>query len=124
MPATSLVRWETTSIAAQTQERNRGRDETRHLKILPAPTDLPFPHATQVLLLERNRPAGDSSQYAPDARPRVVRAGSRPPAVGTVGADRRTRLPRPSGSSGRVRRVRRSLRSVPAVQAGTVRVEV
>jgi hypothetical protein len=40
-------------IAAQTQERNRGRNETRLLKVLPAPTDLPFPHATRVILLER-----------------------------------------------------------------------
>jgi predicted transposase YbfD/YdcC len=51
--AIDALPWEATPIAAQTQERNRGREKTRHLKVLPAPADLPFPHATQVLLPER-----------------------------------------------------------------------
>lgn len=45
--------WETTAMAHTTTERQKGRIERRDLKVLPAPQDLPFPHAAQVMLIER-----------------------------------------------------------------------
>jgi predicted transposase YbfD/YdcC len=45
--------WENTPVAHTTTERRRGRIETRDLTVLPAPAGLPFPHAAQVLLVER-----------------------------------------------------------------------
>ena len=48
-----------------TTETNRGRRETRVMKVLPAPADLPFPHATQVFLIERTTTGrkGDKTAY-------------------------------------------------------------
>jgi predicted transposase YbfD/YdcC len=45
--------WEEAPIAHTVTEKVRGRTEQRDLKVLPAPDDLPFPHAAQVLLIER-----------------------------------------------------------------------
>jgi len=45
--------WEHTPVAHTVTEQVRGRTETRQLTVLPAPADLPFPHAAQVLLIER-----------------------------------------------------------------------
>jgi predicted transposase YbfD/YdcC len=45
--------WENTPVAHTTTETRRGRTQTRDLTVLPAPADLPFPHAAQVLLIER-----------------------------------------------------------------------
>lgn len=40
-------------ISAATVDRARGRIETRTIRLLPAPPDLDFPHARQVVLIER-----------------------------------------------------------------------
>jgi predicted transposase YbfD/YdcC len=45
--------WEGTPVAAATAEVQRGRIETRTIRVLPAPEDLDFPHARQAILLER-----------------------------------------------------------------------
>lgn len=48
-------------MAHTTTETVNGRVERRELKVLPAPDNLPFPHATQVMLIERTttgRPGG------------------------------------------------------------------
>jgi predicted transposase YbfD/YdcC len=45
--------WENTPVAHTATEQRRGRIETRDLTVLPAPAGLPFPHAAQVLLIER-----------------------------------------------------------------------
>jgi predicted transposase YbfD/YdcC len=45
--------WADTPIAAATTEINRGRIETRTIRVLPTPPDLDFPHARQAVLIER-----------------------------------------------------------------------
>jgi len=45
--------WDNAPMAHTVTEEVRGRVERRDLKVLPAPLNLPFPHAAQVLLIER-----------------------------------------------------------------------
>ena len=45
--------WEQVPVAAATAEVQRGRIETRTIRVLPAPPGLEFPHARQAILLER-----------------------------------------------------------------------
>jgi predicted transposase YbfD/YdcC len=45
--------WDDTPVAAATAEVQRGRIETRTIRVLPAPHDLDFPHARQAILIER-----------------------------------------------------------------------
>jgi predicted transposase YbfD/YdcC len=45
--------WENTPVSHTLVEQRRGRTERREVTVLPAPADLPFPHAAQVLLIER-----------------------------------------------------------------------
>jgi predicted transposase YbfD/YdcC len=45
--------WENTPVAAATSEVNRGRIETRTIRVLPAPAAPGFPGARQAILLER-----------------------------------------------------------------------
>ena len=52
--AINALPWEDTKIAHTDQDRGHGRDETRTIQVLPAPEDLPFPHAAQVFLIERH----------------------------------------------------------------------
>lgn len=51
--AIDQLAWEQAPMAHTMTEDVRGRTERRDLKVLPAPEDLPFPHAAQVLLIER-----------------------------------------------------------------------
>ncbi len=51
--ALDALDWENTPVAAATSEVNRGRVETRTLRVLPAPPEPGFPHAGQAILLER-----------------------------------------------------------------------
>jgi predicted transposase YbfD/YdcC len=46
--------WEDTPVAAATMEVNRGRIETRTVRVLPAPEGTSFPYARQALLVERH----------------------------------------------------------------------
>src|ERR1022692_1756697 len=45
--------WEQVPVAAATAEAQRGRIETRTIRVLAAPHDLDFPHARQAILLQR-----------------------------------------------------------------------
>ena len=45
--------WDDTPVAAATAEVQRGRVETRTIRVLPAPHGLDFPHARQAILIER-----------------------------------------------------------------------
>ncbi|HEU0127825.1 MAG TPA: ISAs1 family transposase, partial [Pseudonocardiaceae bacterium] len=45
--------WTDVPITAATIDVARGRIETRTLRVLPAPSDIDFPHARQVALIER-----------------------------------------------------------------------
>ena len=45
--------WPQVPITHTSTDRGHGRIETRTIQVLPAPTDLPFPHVCQVFLVER-----------------------------------------------------------------------
>jgi predicted transposase YbfD/YdcC len=45
--------WQEVPIAHSATDRGHGRITTRTIQVLPAPEDLPFPHVSQVLLIER-----------------------------------------------------------------------
>ncbi|MGH3711727.1 MAG: ISAs1 family transposase [Pseudonocardiaceae bacterium] len=45
--------WSQTPIALRDIDTGHGRITTRTIQVLPAPTDLPFPHVNQVWLIER-----------------------------------------------------------------------
>jgi len=51
--ALDALPWAQTPIAARQVDRGHGRVTTRTIQVMPAPEDLPFPHVSQVLLIER-----------------------------------------------------------------------
>lgn len=51
--ALDALPWAQTPIAHRDLDTAHGRRTTRTLQVLPAPADLPFPHATQAWLVER-----------------------------------------------------------------------
>ncbi|MGH3755694.1 MAG: ISAs1 family transposase [Pseudonocardiaceae bacterium] len=51
--ALNALPWAQTPIAARQVDTTHGRVTTRTIQVLPAPTDLPFPHVNQVWLIER-----------------------------------------------------------------------
>lgn len=51
--ALDALPWADISVTHTTTSRGHGRVETRTIQIMPAPPDLPFPHVTQVFLIER-----------------------------------------------------------------------
>jgi len=51
--ALNALPWSQTPIAARDLDTGHGRVTTRTIQVLPAPTDLPFPHVNQVWLVER-----------------------------------------------------------------------
>ena len=51
--ALDALPWHQVPIAHSATDRGHGRITTRTIQVLPAPEDLPFPHVSQVLLIER-----------------------------------------------------------------------
>lgn len=51
--ALDALPWTDVPITHTATDRGHGRIETRTLQVMPAPPDLPFPHVTQVFLIER-----------------------------------------------------------------------
>jgi predicted transposase YbfD/YdcC len=51
--ALDALPWAEVPIAARDVDTGHGRVTTRTIQVLPAPTDLPFPHVNQVWLVER-----------------------------------------------------------------------
>jgi hypothetical protein len=51
--ALDALPWGQVPIAHTATDKGHGRIETRTIQVLPAPGDLPFPHVSQVLLIER-----------------------------------------------------------------------
>lgn len=51
--ALDALDWPSTPIAARHLDTSHGRITTRTIGVLPAPRDLPFPHVSQVWLIER-----------------------------------------------------------------------
>ena len=52
--ALDALPWHQAPIAHTATDRGHGRITTRTIQVLPAPEDLPFPHVSQVLLIERH----------------------------------------------------------------------
>ena len=51
--ALDALPWHQVPVAHSATDRGHGRITTRTIQVLPAPEDLPFPHVSQVLLIER-----------------------------------------------------------------------
>ena len=51
--ALDALPWHQVPVAHSATDRGHGRITTRTIHVLPAPEDLPFPHVSQVLLIER-----------------------------------------------------------------------
>ena len=51
--ALNALPWGQTPIAHSTTDKGHGRITTRTIQVLPAPAGLPFPHVSQVFLIER-----------------------------------------------------------------------
>jgi predicted transposase YbfD/YdcC len=51
--ALDALPWQNTPITHREVDRGHGRTTTRTIQVLPAPTDLPFPHVEQAWLIER-----------------------------------------------------------------------
>jgi predicted transposase YbfD/YdcC len=52
--ALDALPWHQVPIAHSATDRGHGRITTRTIQVLPAPEDLPFPHVSQVYLIERH----------------------------------------------------------------------
>ena len=52
--ALDALPWHQVPIAHSATDRGHGRITTRTIQVMPAPEDLPFPHVSQVLLIERH----------------------------------------------------------------------
>ncbi len=52
--ALDTLPWHQVPIAHTATDRGQGRITTRTIQVLPAPEDLPFPHVSQVYLIERH----------------------------------------------------------------------
>ncbi len=57
--ALDALPWDQVPIAHTGTDRGHGRITTRTIQVMPAPEDLPFPHVSQVLLIERHVTALD-----------------------------------------------------------------
>jgi predicted transposase YbfD/YdcC len=51
--ALDALPWDQVPVAHAATDRGHGRITTRTIQVLPAPSDLPFPHVSQVFLIER-----------------------------------------------------------------------
>jgi hypothetical protein len=51
--ALDALPWDQVPVAHTTTGKGHGRITTRTIQVLPAPEDLPFPHVSQVFLIER-----------------------------------------------------------------------
>ena len=52
--ALDALPWDQVPIACTATDKGHGRITTRTIQVLPAPEDLPFPHVSQVFLIERH----------------------------------------------------------------------
>lgn len=53
LDAIDALPWHEVPVAHPASDRGHGRITTRTIRVLPAPEDLPFPHAGQVMLIEQ-----------------------------------------------------------------------
>jgi predicted transposase YbfD/YdcC len=59
--ALDALPWDQVPVAHTGTDRGHGRVTTRTIQVMPAPEDLPFPHVSQVLLIERHVTALDGT---------------------------------------------------------------
>jgi hypothetical protein len=59
--ALDALAWAQVPVAVCEVQRGHGRVTTRTIQVMPAPTDLPFPHVNQVWLIERYVTATDGT---------------------------------------------------------------
>ena len=52
--ALDALPWDQTPVACTATDKGHGRITTRTIQVLPAPENLPFPHVSQVFLIERH----------------------------------------------------------------------
>ena len=52
--ALDALPWDQVPVAHTATDKGHGRITTRTIQVLPAPEDLPFPHVSQVFLIERH----------------------------------------------------------------------
>ena len=81
--ALNALPWSQTPIAARHADTTHGRVTTRTIQVLPAPSDLPFPHVNQVWLIERYVTALDATPSSA-----VAALGVTNLTADTVGPDR------------------------------------
>ncbi|MFY1668353.1 ISAs1 family transposase, partial [Plantactinospora sp. WMMB334] len=62
--ALNVLPWADTPIGYESTETGHGRTTRRTIRVLPAPPGLPFPHVSQVWLIERYVTTGDGKQSA------------------------------------------------------------
>jgi predicted transposase YbfD/YdcC len=62
--ALNVLPWADTPIGHESTQIGHGRTTRRTIRVLPAPSDLPFPHVSQVWLIERYVTGSDGKQSA------------------------------------------------------------
>jgi predicted transposase YbfD/YdcC len=70
--ALDALPWHQVPIAHTATDRGHGRITTRTIQVLPAPEDLPFPHVSQVMLIERHVSDLDGNPVSAVAAPGVA----------------------------------------------------
>ena len=86
--ALDALPWDQVPVAHTGTDRGHGRVTTRTIQVMPAPEDLPFPHVSQVLLIERHVTALDGTPMSDVA------------ALGVTSLNRSPRRPCPPGRAG------------------------
>jgi hypothetical protein len=89
--APGTLPWHQAPVAHTQTDRGHGRITTRTIQVMPAPEGLPFPHVSQVLLIERyvrDGPASRSARSPPSASPAPARTGPPQPAWPATSAGR------------------------------------
>ena len=61
--ALDALNWAEAPVTAWTVDQDRGRHELRTIQVLPAPSELNFPHVAQVLLIERTVTVNGKTTY-------------------------------------------------------------
>jgi hypothetical protein len=67
--------WDQVPVACSATDRGNGRITTRTIQVMPAPEDLPFPHVSQVYLIERYVSDLDGNPVSAVAAPGVASPG-------------------------------------------------
>ncbi len=71
LDALDALPWPDAPVTHAATDRGHGRVTTRTIQVMDAPDDLPFPHVSQVYLIERHVPALDGTPLSEVAAPGV-----------------------------------------------------